>query len=352
MSFGGEGPIALVKNHHCRSAAQDLILNCCLWVTRSCVSHNSVTQSVCTNNPTCLKPGPPATRRHRDPVLSKTSRHLPVCVSKGFLSPTPCHWGLCSPFPSGIRAPLSTHQSFRKSGPQSSSQRQSTKYTWSRGDQNTEAPHKARRAGESQKQRDSKRQRWREAWPTGPQLVTLNGSLETYQGLPPTDLCIRLRGAEARVLRVRSLDPAWQLIACTRPLSRSLSPEQPPPRTVTPLLLPSGTVDKVASLMHLSPEGQRQGVSPSLPLFQLCHQNARRRRSPASKVLGWGGPGQRAWISSWIVLARTWLRPQKLPSLSWETRWGADGPCWSGSPSPQGPWTWPRWEEQAYVLKQ
>ena len=271
---------------------------------------------------------------------------------KASCHPRPCHRGLHSPFPSGIRAPLSTHQSFRKSGPQSSSQRQSTKYTWSRGDQNTEAPYKARRAGESQKQRDSKRQRWREAWHTGPQLVTLNGSLETYQGLPPTDLCIRLRGAEARVLRVRSLDPAWQLIACTRPLSRSLSPERPPPRTVTPLLLPSGTVDKVASLMHLSPEGQRQGVSPSLPLFQLCHQNARRRRSPASKVLGWGGPGQRAWISSWIMLARTWLRPQKLPSLSWETRWGADGPCWSGSPSPQGPWTWPRWEEQAYVLKQ
>ena len=79
---------------------------------------------------------------------------------------------------------------------------------WSRGDQSIEAPHKARRAEESQEQRDSQRGLERSLTPMGPQLVRLHGSLETYQGLPPTDLCIRLRGAEARVLRVRSLDPA------------------------------------------------------------------------------------------------------------------------------------------------
>ena len=179
----------------------------------------------------------------------------------------------------------------------------------------------------------------------------LHGSLDLSRH-SPAHLCIRLRGGEARVLRVRSLTPAWQIIACTRfcpghgalgnPTSRRHS-STPPTRY---------SVDKVLSLMHLSPEGQRQGVSPSLPPFQLCHQNARRRRSPASRVLGWGGPWQRAWISFWTVLARTWLRPQKLPSLSWETQWGAAGPCCSGPLSPQGPWTWPQWEEKAYVLKQ
>ena len=75
-------------------------------------------------------------------------------------------------------------------------------------------------------------------------------------------------------------------------LSRSPSPEQP--YFAQTLLSSSHQVDKVLSLMRLSPEGQRQEVSPSLPPFQLCHQNAQRRCSPASRVLGWGRPGQRA----------------------------------------------------------
>ena len=110
----------------------------------------------------------------------------------------------------------------------------------------------------------------------------------------PTHLCIRLRGGEARVPRVRSLNPALQIIACTRlcPGHRALGSPTSRRHSSTPPIRYSA--DKVLSLMHLSPEGQRQGVSPSLLPFQLCHQNARRRCSPASRVLEWGGPGQRA----------------------------------------------------------
>ena len=139
-----------------------------LWVTRSCVSHKlRVTQSVCQVR-TAQRP---SNLGHPQCVATETLCRLRPHITYQSVSPKtccrprPCHWGLCSPFPSGVRAPLSTHQGFRESGPQSPSQRQGTKYTWSRGHQNTEAPHKARRAEESQKQRDSQRQGRREAWP-------------------------------------------------------------------------------------------------------------------------------------------------------------------------------------------
>ena len=214
-----------------------------LWVTRPCVSH-TLSQSICvssTNSPTFSNLG------HLQCAATETLCCLRPHITYQSVSPKtcchpqPCHWDLCSPFPGGVCPLLSTPQGFRVSGPQSSSQRQGPKYTWSQGDQNTEAPHKARWAEESQKQRDSQRSGCREAWPHGAtagDAAWVPGDLSRPY---PAHLWIRLRGGEARVPRVRSLDSAWQLIACTRPLSRSPSPEQPPHRTVKPLLLPSGT---------------------------------------------------------------------------------------------------------------
>ena len=160
----GEGPTALAKTHCCHLAAQELALNRSESPDPVSATH-SVTQSVCqvrtaqrssnlghlqctaTETLCCLRP-----HVTYQSVSPKTCCH-----------PQPCHCGLCSPFPGGVCAPLSTPQGFRESGPQSSSQRQGPKYTWSRGDQNTEAPHKARWAEESQKQTDSQRQGCREA---------------------------------------------------------------------------------------------------------------------------------------------------------------------------------------------
>ena len=78
---------------------------------------------------------------------------------------------------------------------------------WSRGDQSIEAPHKARRAEESQKQRDSQRGLERSLTPMGPQLVRLHGSLETYQGPPVLTSGLAL-GVERLEFRGKELRPS------------------------------------------------------------------------------------------------------------------------------------------------
>lgn len=163
---------------------------------RSCVSHNSGSPNLCvkykqpnvpqtwvTHNalplrPCCLRPH--VTYQFVSPRLPVT--HSPVTE-------------ICAAHYLAVSMPCVTNQRFTESGPQSSSQRQGTKYTWRRGDRDTEAGRgrEAHRSRETHRDRDKER-----PIPTGPQLVMLNVSLETHQG-PSPHLWIRPGAGEARV---------------------------------------------------------------------------------------------------------------------------------------------------------
>ena len=140
---------------------------------------------------------------HQDPVPPEASRHLPVCVCKDSLSPTALSlrsvqpiswWCLCpSVNPPGLQG-IRASELFTKTRPKIYMESGRLKHRGTtQGQVGTGVPE----ADRGRERPD----------PLGASARDAAWVPRELSRPSPAHLCIRLRGAEARVPRVRSLDP-------------------------------------------------------------------------------------------------------------------------------------------------